>query len=655
MVTSIAPYGEWISPISAADVATGGVSLSYPQLVRSDGGDLEVWWSEGRPTEGGRLAIVRRTADGTADVLPAPWNARTRVHEYGGVSWLVIAAGLVFCEFIDQRLWLLPAAGGAPIPLTPEPDEPAALRYAELTLVGDEVWCIRERYRAGTANAVDRMFVAVATDGSLAVRDLIGGSDFLYGPRVSPDGRQLAWLAWNHPLMPWDGTELRIAAITGSGGARTVGESTTILGGPSEAVQQPEWDGDDHLYAITDRSGWWNLVRIAAAGGEPEPVHTAPEEFGAPQWGLGQRTYAVLADGRLAVTHGTGQRALGLLDPATGAVTDLELPYTNWAPSIRVEGTTLVAVAGSPKTSTGVVVVDLDTAAVEVVKTASALSLDSRYLPDPTIEGLPGPHGRTVHAVVYPPANPDYAAPAGDLPPYIVFVHGGPTSQAMAGRDVEKAFFTSRGLGVIDVNYGGSTGYGRAYRELLREQWGVVDVEDCVAAVQALADQGRADRQRLVIRGGSAGGWTVLAALTGTDAFAAGASYYGVAELLTFAEDTHDFESRYLDGLIGPLPETRDRYIDRAPLTHVDGLSCPVLLLQGDEDRVVPPAQSELFRDAMVRKAIPHAYLLFAGEQHGFRKAETIIAALSAELSFYGQVLGFEPPGVARLELTTES
>jgi dipeptidyl aminopeptidase/acylaminoacyl peptidase len=542
----------------------------------------------------------------------------------------------------------LPTGATDPIPLTPEPAEAAAHRFAELTLVGDEVWCIRERY---TGTTVDRMFVAVATDGSLAVRDLIGGSDFLYGPRLSPDGRQLAWLAWDHPNMPWDGTELRVAPVE----AGVVGAARTILGGPTEAVQQPEWADNETLFALTDRSGWWNLVQVPSTGGAPVVLYPAEEEFGAPQWQLGQRTYAVLPDGRLAVTHGTGQRLLGLLDPLAGELADLDLPYRTWAPSISADGNTLVGIASSPQSSTAVVTVDLEAGTTETIKKASALVIDPRYLPSPSIEALPGPHGRTVHAIVYPPANPDFIAPDGELPPYVVFVHGGPTSQVMASRDAEKAFFTSRGLGVIDVNYGGSTGYGRAYRELLREQWGIVDVEDCVAAVESLAAAGRADGARLVIRGGSAGGWTVLAALTGTDAFAAGASYYGVAELLKFAEDTHDFESRYLDGLIGPLPGTRERYIDRAPLSHVDGLSCPVLLLQGAEDRVVPPSQAELFRDALVRKAIPHAYLLFAGEQHGFRKADTVIAALSAELSFYGQVLGFDPPGVAKLELTTNS
>jgi dipeptidyl aminopeptidase/acylaminoacyl peptidase len=521
------------------------------------------------------------------------------------------------------------------------------LRYADLLEVGPDVWCVRERHRDGV---VDRHLVAVALDGSLSVRELVGGSDFLAHPRVSPDGTQLAWLAWDHPRMPWEGTELRVAPIDEIGG---IGPVRTVLGGPAESVLQPEWADDDNLYAITDRSDWWNLVRVPAAGGDPVPLHPLAEEFGAPLWGLGQRTYADLGGGRLAVVRGTGQRALGILDTTDGSLRDLDLPFTRWASSVSALDGVVLNVVGSPLIPTSLVRINLDPVSWELIAASSAHDIDAGWLPVPTIEALPGPHGRVVHAVIYPPTSPTYAGPEGESPPYIVFVHGGPTSQAMAAQDIEKAFFTSRGVGIIDVNHGGSTGYGRAYRDLLREAWGVVDVEDCVAAAQALAAAGRADPARLVIRGGSAGGWTVLSALTQTDAFAAGTSYFGVAELLRFTEDTHDFESRYNDYLIGPLPEQRQRYIDRAPLSHVDDLSCPVLLLQGDQDLVVPPSQSEMFRDALLRKHIPHAYILFAGEGHGFRKAATIIAALSAELSFYGQVLGFDPPGIPRLELTT--
>lgn len=636
------PFGAWPSPITATNVAQGAVHLATPRLVAG-----EVWWTEGRPAESGRQVVVRRDAEGVVhDVLPAPFNARTRVHEYGGLSWVVAAGALVFAEFTDQRLWRLEPGAAAPVALTPVPAEPSGLRYADPVVVGEEVWCVREAHEVG--GSVRRHLVAVPLDGSLAVRELAGGSDFLAHPRLSPDGAHLAWIAWDHPQMPWDGTELRVAPVVDG----VVGLARTLLGGVEESVLQPEWLDARSLCAVTDRTGWWNLVRVGLDAGAPEPLHGADEEFAAPLWQLGQTSYAVLGDGRLAVTHGVGRAALGLLDPASGTLIDLDVPFDSVS-AISATGSTVVGIGISPTAPTSVLVLDVATGAVDVIDHEDGgPALGAEWLPVPTAEALPGPDGRTVHALVYPPTHPTAVAPEGELPPYVVFVHGGPTGQSPNARSTEKAYFTSRGIGVVDVNYGGSSGYGRAYRNVLREQWGVVDVQDCVAAAQALAADGRADGARLVIRGGSAGGWTVLAALTRTDAFAAGASYYGVAELVRFAEDTHDFESRYLDSLIGPLPETLERYVERAPLSHVDELSCPVLLLQGDEDEVVPPSQSELFRDALVRKGIPHAYLLFAGEQHGFRKAENVVTALESELSFYGQVLGFVPPEVPLLALT---
>jgi dipeptidyl aminopeptidase/acylaminoacyl peptidase len=362
----------------------------------------------------------------------------------------------------------------------------------------------------------------------------------------------------------------------------------------------------------------------------------------------------VLADGRIAVIHGTGAYSLGLLDPSSGQLTDVDVPFTVWVPSLAVVGEQdIAAVAGSATEPLTVVRIDLATGEVQRLRPSLDRVPDPAYLPEPRSEALPGPDGRVVHAHVFPPRNPDVQPPSGELPPYVVFVHGGPTAQSFPILTLDIAYFTSRGIGVVSVDYGGSTGYGRAYRELLEGRWGIVDVEDCVAAAQALVEAGEADGARVAIRGGSAGGWTTLAALTTTDYFSAGVSYFGVAELLKFAEDTHDFESRYLDSLIGPLPEAHDLYVERAPLSHVDEVSCPVLLLQGSEDQVVPPSQSLMFRDALARKGIPHAYLEFEGEQHGFRKAASIIASHEAELSFYGQVFGFEPPGVPRLELST--
>ncbi len=648
-----ARYGAWPAPIGASDVAVAGIRLSGPTTVHTDSGD-EVWWAEARPTEGGRTVIVRRDAAGAvSDVLPAGWNARTRVHEYGGTAWLPLpGAGLAFADWSDQRVYRLDPGSTAPTPLTPEPAEAAGLRYADPVLApgGEEIWWVREAHDQGT---IRRHIVAVPVSGAAAadpaaVREIAGGSDFLAFPRPAPDGRRLAWIAWDHPRMPWDGTELRVGEL---GPAGTVTSVATVLGGPDESVLQPEWADADTLYAVSDRSGWWNLYRLPAGGGEPEPLCPRAEEFGHPLWQLGMTTYAVLADGRLVVRHGTDTLALGVLDPATGDLTDLDLPYTLFG-SVDVDGDTVLTTAASPVEPPEVVAVDLPTGAVTVLRRSMAEPPDPAYLPQPRSIVVAGPGERDVHAHVYPPSSPDAVAPDGELPPYVVFVHGGPTSHSPAILDLEKAYFTSRGIGVIDVNYGGSTGYGRAYRERLRREWGIVDVEDCVAAVQALVRDGLADGERLGIRGGSAGGWTTLAALTTTDAFAAGVSYYGVAELIAFTADTHDFESRYIDGLVGTLPEDRDVYVERAPLSHVDQLSCPVLLLQGLEDKVVPPSQAELFAAALEKKGIPHAYLPFAGEQHGFRKQESVVAALEAELSFYGQVFGFEPPGVPVLPLT---
>ena len=644
----VAPYGAWPSPIAASDVAAGGVRLSSPAFAGT-----EVRWTEGRPADGGRTVVVARDADGTVrDLLPAGWSARTRVHEYGGRAWLSLpGGGLVFVSWDDQRVYLLGDTLGDtdPVPLTPEPPAPAALRYADPVLApgGAAVWWVRE---AHTGGGIERAIVSVPLDGSLAVTELVGGSDFLAAPRPSPDGTRVAWIAWDHPRMPWDGTELRVGTLGPDG---TVSEVGTLLGGETESVLQPEWVDDASLYAVSDRSGWWNLYRVPAAGGTPEPLCPRAEEFGAPLWSLGYRTYGVLGDGRLAVLHGTDTDALGVLDPATGELVDVPLPYASWQSTLAVSGGAVLGVAAGPRHPQTVVRVDVATGAAETLRVASTDLPDPAYLPEPRSVTVPGPGERDVHAHVYPPRSPDAAAPAGDLPPYVVFVHGGPTSHSPAVLDLEKAYFTSRGIGVVDVNYGGSTGYGRAYRERLRRQWGVVDVEDCVAVVEALVRDGLADPARLAIRGGSAGGWTTLAALTTTDTFGAGVSYYGVAELIEFVADTHDFESRYVDGLVGTLPEDRDVYVERAPLSHVDQLSCPVLLLQGLQDEVVPPSQAELFVAALRRKGIPHAYLAFEGEQHGFRRQETVIAALQAELSFYGQVFGFTPPAVPVLPLST--
>jgi dipeptidyl aminopeptidase/acylaminoacyl peptidase len=657
----IFPYGEWPSPISAADVARGHIRLSFPMITGST-----VWWQETRPAESGRQTVVCHGPDGTSqDLLPGQWNARTRVHEYGGRSYLPAPAGLVFVNFSDQRMYLRPP-DGVPRPLTGDNGD----RFADFVLSpgGDEVWCVRERHTGGR---ISRAIVAVPLDGSAAaddpasdaeaVRVLVSGSDFFAFPTPSPDGSKLAWISWDHPLMPWDGTELRVASLGDGADAVQVSPDAdqVLMGGPTESVVAPTWRDDASLYVVSDRSGWWNLYLIELGSSVPVALCPREEEFAAPLWQLGAHSYALLGDGKLAVTHGTDERRLAVLDPDSGLLTDVEVPYRVFQPG-GASGQLVVGLAGGPGIPVGVVTVNTaNTAAKVMCREADSLP-DTGYLPAPWAEQLTGPTGDVVHALVYPPTSPVAAGPDGEAPPYIVWVHGGPTSRVYPLFDLEKAFFTSRGIGIIDVNYGGSSGYGRAYRERLRGQWGIVDVTDCTSAALALADSGEADSKRLGIRGGSAGGWTALAAVTsglglaadeGRSVFAAAVSYYGVSDLQGFAAMTHDFESRYLDGLIGPLPDCEKLYVERAPVGHVRATTCPVLLLQGLDDPVVPPAQAESIARDLAAHGIPFGYLTFPGEAHGFRRAETIVACLEAELSFYGQIMGFTPPGVNPIPL----
>jgi dipeptidyl aminopeptidase/acylaminoacyl peptidase len=632
-VTALA-FGSWPSPITAADLSSAGHPVEGGCFVGS-----EIWWSELRPAEQGRTAVCRHVDGEVQPVLPAPFNARTRVHEYGGGAWTATADGdLVFAEFSDQRVYRL-TPGGAPVPLTPKPAVASGIRYADLSVVGTDVIAVREMHDAG---AVSRDIVAIDLGGG-GVRSLVAGSDFLAFPRLSPDGTHIAWIAWNHPQMPWDGTELRVASLADPS------SWTVLLGSTEESVMQPEWIDDGSLYAIGDRSGWWNLYSVTLDG-SVTPLLTLDADFGAPLWRLGSSWYSLLDDGKLLTVRTVGTDTLAVLDPASGALEDIALDGVTSVGLGGRSGSTVLLKGGGAQVAGGLFALDLESGELTSVRSGFESVPDSAYLPEGRQVTFQGPN-REVHAITYAPRNPDHEGLDGELPPYVAFVHGGPTAHVAPALNPLFAYFTSRGIGVVDVNYGGSSGYGREYRNRLRGQWGVVDVEDTIAAVQGLADSGLADPRRLAIEGGSAGGWTVLAALTSSDVFACGASYFGVAELELFVAETHDFESRYIDGLIGPLPEAIDLYRTRAPVNNVDGLSCPVLLLQGLDDPIVPPSQAERFRDAMVEKGIPHAYLAYAGESHGFRKLETQVNARESELSFYGQVMGFTPPGIPELQL----
>ncbi|MGW6566678.1 prolyl oligopeptidase family serine peptidase [Streptomyces sp. NPDC054975] len=655
-------YGTWPSPIDAALAARHDGRPEYVGVV----GD-EVWWTAPRPTEGGRRALVRRRADGTEEsVLPEPWNVRSRVIEYGGLPWAGLARAddgplVVFVHFADQRLYAHEPdarAAAGPRPLTPVSEVGGGLRWADLVIHPErgEVWCVLEEFTGPRPTDVRRVLVAVPLDGSAAeergaIRELSDGRHrFVTGPRLSPDGRQAAWIGWDHPRMPWDGTEVLLADITPDG---TFGPARTVAGGPEESVPQVGWSAGGQLLHVSDRSGWWNLYRTGAeGGGEPVALCPRPEEFGGPLWKLGLTWFQPLENGLVAVIHGKGATALGILDPESGELVDAAGPWTEWAATLATHGTRVVGVAASPRSGYEVVELDTCTGRARVIGSAHEDPVDPSYYPEPQIRTFTGPDNREIHAHVYPPHSPDRTPPGEELPPYVVWAHGGPTGHAPLVLDLEIAYFTSRGIGVAEVNYGGSTGYGREYRERLREQWGVVDVEDCAAVAEALAAEGTADPARLAIRGGSAGGWTTAASLVTSEVYACGTIIYPILDLLGWATDeTHDFESQYLESLVGPLAEVPARYRERSPLDHVERISVPFLLLQGLDDVICPPAQAERFLARMAGRGIPHAYLAFEGESHGFRRAETMIRALEAELSLYAQTFGIARTDVPLLEL----
>lgn len=633
---TVAQYGSWSSPITLDLVASEG-GVGYGSLS-VDGEGL--YWLETRPQEKGRAVVVFLPHGGSpVDVVPAGFNVRTRVHEYGGGAWFRDGSVAYCSNFDDSRLYRIERPGAEPQPITPDPPAEHALRYADGRVFagGRLILCVRETH--GDDEPRNELVVLPA-DGSAEPRVIASGRDFYAAPRPSPDGTRLAWLAWDHPRMPFEGTDLCVGDLAGDGSCTN---ARRVAGSERESIFQPEWSTDGELHFVSDRTGWSNLY--VERDGEVQALTEEQAELGYPQWVFDLTRYVFLPDGRVACVF-TREAADGLelLDLPNGRLERIDLPYTAFhSPSLACHGSTVYFPASSPTDAPALVALDLDTKTTTVLRRSATHAVDKSYLSLPEPIAFPGTDDQTTHGFYYRPKNPEFEAPADELPPLIVYVHGGPTAHVPPLLQLSVQFFTTRGFALVDLNYGGSTGYGRDYRDRLRGRWGEVDVEDSAALVRHLARRGEIDPERVEITGGSAGGYTTLLALATRDEFAAGTSLYGVADLVTFHEDTHKFESHYDEYLVGPWPEAVDMYRERSPITHADAISRPLLLLQGLDDKVVPPAQSEVIVDALKDRGIPYAYIAFAGEGHGFRQAENVRRALAAHFSFLAQLFGFEP------------
>lgn len=625
----VAPYGSWKSQISSDLAASKTI---WPLHTALDGEDI--YWIEVRPSEGGRYVIVRRTPDGNImDMTPPPLNARTLVHEYGGGMYNVSEGRIYFCNFDDKRIYSQ-EPGVAPYPITSKAD----LRYADIIIDHhrSRLVCVREDHRVPNREA-ENTLVCINLKGNNDSQVLVSGNDFYSSPRLSPDGSRLAWITWNHPNMPWDGTELWVGKLMADGTFENV---ERVVGGVDESIIQPEWSPKGVLHFISDRSGWWNLYRWL--NGQVEPLCKTKADFGYPQFVLGHSTYSFTSTNNIVCVYTQkGVWHIASLDTTSGRIENIRNPYTDiW--SLHSSRRFAVFVAGAPNKPPSVVRLNLLTRQIEVVRRSCNVQVNSKYLSSPKAIEFPTKKGLTAHAFFYSPKNHDFIGPSEELPPLLVISHGGPTGAASTVLSWDVQYFTSRGLAVVDVNYGGSSGYGRAYRQRLNGQWGVVDLDDCVNAALYLTKKGKVDRDRLAIRGGSAGGYTTLCAITFRDVFKAGASYFGLSDLEPFVKDTHKFESRYLDRLIGPYPERQDLYRKRSPIHYVDRISCPTIFFQGLEDKVVPPSQAQVMVDALRARKLPVAYLAFEGEQHGFRKATSIKRSLESELYFYSKIFRFK-------------
>ncbi len=641
-MTTRAPFGSWTSPITAEMVAKGGMS------ARGTLSDLAVdgstaYWITLRPEQDGRYVITRLAPQASPeDITPQGFNVRTLVHEYGGGSFCVQNGVVFFSNLADQRVYRQ-EAGSSPQPISPAPKVPRGHRYADgcVTPDGRFLYIVRERHDPG--GEVSNEIVRLDAYGRDEPEIVASGHDFFACPRVDHDGQQLAWLAWDHPQMPWDGTELWTAAIDADG---QLVSAKRLAGGPEESILQPEWSPEGRLHFVSDQTGWWNLYRWVS--GQPERLAPMEAEFASPPWAFGRSHYDFLGDGRIFVAFGQeGIDRLGIIEPDSGHVTPIPSEFTAIQPAhIRTDGALRAwFIASTPSQAQSVIRYDLQTGSFETLAESVKRTFAEGYVARPEPIEYTTSGGDTAYAIYYAPANPEFEGPEGALPPLLVHSHGGPTSAAPAQFHLATLYWTSRGFGLVDVNYRGSTGYGRTYRDRLKGFWGIVDIDDCLNAARYLAQQGRIDPNRKAISGGSAGGYVTLCALTFHDEFEAGASYYGVADAAALVEDTHKFESRYFDSLIGPYPETQDVYRERSPIHFTDQLSAPLIVFQGLEDHIVPPNQAEAIVAALDRQNIPYAYLSFEGEGHGFIKQSNIVRSLQAELSFYGKVFGFTPAG----------
>lgn len=627
LMAQTAPYGSWKSPITADVIVEGSVRLGE---VCADGDTI--YYSEMRPSEKGRTALLRSLPDGSSeDVLPKEYNVRTKVHEYGGGSFLVVEGVVYFSQFSNQQMYRM--KDGKVEQITDQEH----CRYADMRWDATRslLYCVCEEHIEDEVNN----FIVKIDPTSKEVTEVEEGNDFYSSPRIKSDGSQLCYITWNHPNMPWDGTELWVHPVASNG---TLDRGVKVAGGEEESIFQPEWGPDGALYFVSDRTGYWNLYRWE--NGEVQPLFAKDAEFGQPAWLFGFSTYAFVPRGSgfdiICTYTQKGTEHFARLDLNQKTLKEIQTSFTSFR-NLQGAGTCVAMIAGSPSTSPAVVKYDLEKQNVDILKRSRKKELDPAYISIPQMIEFPTSNDMLAYAFFYPPTNKDFNGPENERPPLIVKSHGGPTAFSSSILNPEIQYWTSRGIGVVDVNYGGSTGFGREYRKRLNDNWGIVDVADCVNAALFLAKKGEADEKRLAIKGGSAGGYTTLSALTFTDVFRAGASYYGVSDLEALAKDTHKFESRYLDKLVGAYPEEREIYLDRSPIYHTDQLSCPVIILQGDEDEIVPPNQAEMMFEAVKKKGLMTAYLLFKGEQHGIRAAKNIKRALEAESYFYSQVFGY--------------